>query len=166
MLTYSLYNCTIAVMKDPIFKYAAPYRTGGELFRVIIHQYDESNKLLWVYEVWASLEAIEDHLRLQKYPNKADLQKFAWEIYSQRLKDTNYRIPDSEGAFVTNESGIRYSDYRTFPGSMMDPDPLVQTNISIPSSLHKWLKVRAASGSKSISEVIRIALDEYRSKRT
>lgn len=151
-------------MKRPTFHYAAPFRTGGELYRVILHQYDESNKLMWTYEVWASLEAIEDRLTLKGSPKKSDLQKFAWEIYNRRLRETNYRIPYSEGAFVTNESGVRYGDYRTFPGSMADPDPLIQTNISIPRSLHKWIRFKAAEDSTSISEVIRSALVDYQNK--
>lgn len=151
-------------MKKPTLEYAAPYRTGGELYRVIIHQYDESNKLMWMYEIWGSLEAIEDRLGLNKAPTQSDLYRFGVEIYEERLKDKDYKIPEWEGAFVTNKSGVRYGDYRTFPGSMMDPDPLVQTNISIPSSLHAWLKLEAAKNKRSISEVIRLALDKYREK--
>lgn len=145
--------------------HAAPYRTGGELYRVILSHTDDSGKLIRTYEVWATLEVIEDKLRLSIPPTQKDLVDFAEKIYLQRVAESKDNMPPNEGAFVTNESGLRYGDYRTFPGSMSDSDPLIQTNISLPTSLHKWLRMEAATDGKSISEVIRIALDQYRKSK-
>lgn len=145
--------------------YGAPYRTGGDLYRIIISHSNEAGQVYRRYEVWASQEAIEDKLRLSSTPTNDDLFTFTVGIYEDRLRETNEEIPESEGAFVTNESGVRYGDYRTFPGSMSDSDPLIQTNISLPTSLHKWLRIEAATEGKSISEIIRSALDQYRKSK-
>lgn len=142
--------------------HAAPFRTGGELYRVILSHIDDSGKLIRTYEVWASLEAIEDKLRLSTPPTQQNLVDFAEKIYLHRLDELKNNILVNEGAFITNGSGTRYGDYRTFPGSMSDNDPLIQTNISLPTSLHKWLRIEAATDGESISEIIRMALDQYR----
>lgn len=145
--------------------YSAPYRTGGDLYRVIISHSNEAGQLYRRYEIWASREAIEDRLHLSSSFTDDDLFRFVVGIYEDRVRETNDDIKEWEGAFVTNESGVRYGDYRTFPGSMSDSDPLIQTNISLPTSLHKWLRIEAATDGKSISEVIRIALDQYRQSK-
>lgn len=145
--------------------HAAPYRTGGELYRVILSHTNDSGELIRTYEVWATLEAIEDKLHLNTPPTQKDLVDFAEKIYLGRLDELKGSISPNEGAFVTDESGVRYGDYRTFPGSMSDSDPLIQTNISLPTSLHKWLRIEAATNGKSISEIIRGALDQYRKSK-
>jgi hypothetical protein len=149
-------------MKGFRIDHVAPFRTGGELYRVVLSDLDDTGALIRTYEVWATNEAIADTLRITTPVTQKDAVDFAEKIYLMRKTELIGKIPQNEGAFVTNESGIRYDDYYTFPGSMTDPDPFVQTNISLPTSLHKWLKIMAAEDRKSISEIIRLALDDYR----
>lgn len=148
-------------MKTKI-QYAEPYRRGGDLFRVILHQYDQSEKQMWSYEIWGTREAVEDTLRISRYPRTSDLTNFAITIYEKRMRDVDYAPKDYEGAFAITADTIKYGDYRTFPGSMIDDtDVYVQTNVSFPKSLHEKLKIEGVKNNDSLSETLRKAAEFY-----
>ena len=147
-----------------VIKHAAPYRTGGNVYRVIIYRYDEHNKLLGQYEVWGTVEAMKQRLSdVKDTPTQEQLQRFAVNVYEERLAETNYE-PKETGAFLTIK-GVIYGDSQTFTDELNDEDAMLQTNISLPASLHEWVKIESAKTRKSLSEIIRIALEQYKNNR-
>ena len=150
-------------MKNTSIEYAEPYRTGGELFRIIIHQYDESKKLMGTYEIWATQEAIEDELEIAGSPSRKQLSEYGARIFEKWMDETDNQ-PEQNGLFAIKKDDIRYGDYNTFPGSVWKPEPMVRTNISLPQSLYKWLRVKSAKSNKSISELIRQSIVNYKRK--
>ncbi len=142
--------------------YAQPFRTGGNLYRIIIHDYDDQRKLNRIYEVWATLEGIQtrSYGLNNDNPLPSQLAAFAKHFYTQRLQETNYE-PKETGAFIMG-NGVKYGQAETFTDQMVDEDGMLQTNISLPSSLHEWVKIESAKTKKSLSEVTRLALEQYK----
>ena len=141
--------------------YAAPYRIGWDLFRIGINQYNDEDQLLRNYEVWATLVVIEDTLRISRSLGHDDLVKFGVDFLKKRLEQNPE--PKENGAFVSNK-GIYYGQHETFPGSLEGAELSVQTNIILPSPLHEWAKIESAKSKLSLSEIIRLGLQEYRTK--
>lgn len=145
-----------------LVEHAAPYRIGGDLFRIILKNFDEKGSVLHSYEVWATYEAVQDKLGISTAPTYEDLTKFGKDFLKGRLENPNFKN-EEKGAYVTNQ-GVYYGDPKTFPGSLEGVDLLTQTNIILPSTLHEWLKVESAKSKLSLSEIIRIGLGEYKVK--
>lgn len=139
--------------------YAAPYSASREIYRVIIYEYDSSNKLLWDFEVWASREAIEDELEISRLPMRSDLIEFAKKTYDLYLSDWG-EPPRHTGIFVSSK-GKTYGDANTFPGSLPTNDSYIQTNISLPKSMHETIKNDSENNNVSMSELIRSSLSQY-----
>jgi len=142
------------------------HRTGGKLYRIFIHRYDEQKNHIGVYEIWATLEAVKSrtHGLLNDNPLPSQLNKFAKDFYEHRLDEKNYDLSTETGAFIT-DTGVTYGNADTFSEKMTQiaqNDSYIQTNISLPSSLHEWLKMEAVQGKKSLSEIIRLALLQYK----
>lgn len=69
------------------------------------------------YEIWATVEVIEDTLKLNSSPSLPELAKFAFSIVKdefEKNKDTNGDrvLPDAYGYFVTNKKGIKEAKNR------------------------------------------------------
>src|SRR5207244_2200084 len=130
--------------------------------RIIFYQYSENNKLQWEFEIWASREAINDHLKNSIIPGKNDLERFGIDLYEKIMDDCNWE-PKQFGAYVTSK-GWQFGDPNTFPGSLPKSETLVQTNISLPVSLHEQIKSEAKSNNESLSEIIRSSLVQFKGK--
>lgn len=141
--------------------HAAPYRSGGDLYRVGLDLKNDKGELVKNYEVWASYEAIQDKLGISSAPTKKDLVVFAVDFFKQRMVTTNNNPPEN-GAFMTNLNGVYYGDHKTFPGSLSKVDEWQQTNIVLPSSLHEWVRMESVKTKKSLSDLIRVNLYRYR----
>ena len=83
---------------------------GLEVWRVDVAFYSMRPKVAKVradYEVWATVEFIEDFLRLPKFPTKKKMEKFAVEFIKKRFSECGRVIPEKYGAFCSNTTGIK-----------------------------------------------------------
>lgn len=148
---------------NTVIDYAAPYSTSREIYKVIIHEYDDYKKLLWTFEVWGSRESIEDELKIEHAITRTDLEKFAKQVYEQYLDDWG-SPPKHGGVRFSNANGIQPGDPNTFPHSLPENKTLIQTNVSLPKNLHEVIKAIAALDNTSMSEIIRTSLTQYSKK--
>ena len=157
MLIYSYYM-------DPKVVHWEPFRTGGELIRIILNARHPTTGIQEVFEIWVMKDVIQDEIGIDRSPTPEDVSVYATAFFEQWMDDVNNN-PVFHGAFVTPTS-VEYGDYRQFPFSMMesDLDPYIRTNISVPKSLYEWTKVRTVQDSCSLSEIVRRALAEYRNR--
>lgn len=142
--------------------YAGAYQTGGNLFRIIVSEHDTAGALIREYEVWPTLAKVKNELHLNAYPTNVDLTIFGLRYYKNRLTQTNFN-PKETGAFVSDSAEF-FGDAKTFPGAIPNLESMIQTNISLPTILHNWVKEESFKTKRSLSEVIRSSLDEYRFK--
>lgn len=141
-----------------------PYRTGGELLRIILNAQNKENGMTEVFEVWTTNVVIQQRLELEASPTPDEISEFVKDFFDQWMSETENK-PVYHGAFVTPEETV-YGDFRQFPHSVIeaDPDPYIRTNISLSKSQYEWAKLRAVQENKSLSEIIRRALVAYRSQ--
>lgn len=142
-------------------KSSGVHRTGGELFFINIPLYDESNNIIKNYEIWITREALEDRLKISSPPTKKDLEEFG-KFFMGKWMEKEGRPPrKNDCVLITNKAAI-YGNFKKISKALANIDQMVRTNISLPASLHEWLRIESAKGKKSISEIIRRALVKYR----
>lgn len=83
-----------------VFESHIPQGTSRDLWRAIIHinsDIPDKNRLIKIYEVWATVEYLEDHAR--KANNNEEMRDFALEFIEKRFKENENEVPPESGAF-------------------------------------------------------------------
>ncbi len=142
-------------------EYSGEYSTGSNIQRTIIYHYDEGEKLLGMYEVWAT----KDHIN-KKYPSKdlnfnEKIRSNAIDAFEGILKHNEEDNKKDTAVFLDVGKAPKYGNYREFPGVIADIEPTIRTNVSMPENMYAWLRVQAAKENSNISEVIKQAVRDY-----
>ncbi len=61
---------------------------------------------LW-YEIWASVEFIEDYMHYGGEPSKAEIADFAFALLAKRYLESENTLPKEFGLFCSNKTGIK-----------------------------------------------------------
>jgi len=146
----------------PEIKYLGQYAAGSNLHRVIVYHYDEGQRLLGMYEVWATKEAIESKYPYEKLKFEEKLRSFAIDGFEDIIKQNEENSTKHTAVFFDKGKNPKYGNYREFPGVLGNIDPTVRTNVSMPESLYRWVRVQAAKKGTSISEVVSQALVNHK----
>lgn len=93
----------------------SPDRNDREIYRINV-KFIEAKTGKWLrdlwYEIWASVEYIEDELRLSKSPDKKELAEFGFRFVEKRYKENDNELPKEFGAFLTKKHGIKLANNR------------------------------------------------------
>jgi hypothetical protein len=140
-------------------------RTGAGIFNIAIRDNNRKDLPNHVFEIYLT----EDFM-IKRNPNFGELdirekinqlEDAAENLYKNRKMLIDYA--DERVGLVVTDSGIQcVNDPEEFVAFLKKVDELIQTNISLPQSLHVWTKVESARTKKSISELIRLALVQYK----
>jgi len=87
---------------------------GYDIWRVDVTFYSMRPEIAKVkndYEIWATVEFIEDFLRLPKSPTKKQVKEFAVEFIRKRFSECDNVIPEEYGAFCSNTTGIKLVEH-------------------------------------------------------
>ena len=142
-------------------KSAGLYRTGGELYLITFPICDNAKNILKNYKIWATQEVIEDYLGVIRSPTKKELHQFGLDSMNKWIKKEGFPPKGNDCVLITSKGAV-YGDYKKISKALANIDQMARTNISLPKSLHQWLRVEAARKGKSISEIIRRALVKYK----
>lgn len=142
----------------PKIKYSGQYAVGSNLFRVIIYHYDEGERLLGMYEVWATKGFIESKFPSGDLKFNERLRAVAIDGFEELIKYNEENSTRYSAVFYDTNKSPKYGNYREFPGAISNIDPTVRTNVSMPESLYGWVRIQAAKERSSVSEVINQAL--------
>lgn len=148
-------------MTKPKIEYSGEYSTGSNIIRTIIYHYDEGERLLGMYEVWATKEFIN-----KKFPSKNlsfndKVRSNAIDAFEDTLKHNEEEKKNDSAVFLDINKAPRYGNYREFPGVIADIEPTIRTNVSMPEAMYAWLRVQAAKENSNISEVIKKVIRDY-----
>ena len=83
---------------------------GYEVWRVDVTFYSTKPKVAKVkndYEIWATVDFIEDFLRLPKSPTEKQVEDFAVEFIRKRYSESGNVIPKEYGTFCSHKTGIK-----------------------------------------------------------
>jgi hypothetical protein len=87
---------------------------GYDIWRVDVSFYTSkpnAAKIKNDYEIWATIEFIEDFLQIPKSPSTKQVKKFAREFIKKRFIESSKNIPEEYGAFCSNTTGIKLVDH-------------------------------------------------------
>ncbi len=147
---------------QPKIRYMGQYSEGSSLYRVIVEHLDSDQKLLGTYEIWLTKDFID-----LKYPNiKIDLDTKLWESavagFEELIKYNENNSKKYSGVFYDKNKFPKYGNYREFPGVLGGIDPTVRTNVSMPESQYRWIRLQAAKENRSISEIVNQIIKNHR----
>lgn len=147
-------------------KHFSPIAVGSEVYRVIYEIREAATKKLFkFYEIWLSLEYVEDHKKppSQIAPTQNGILSFANNYLKERYSKSNNSIPEEDGAFLTNELGESLGNPRTFPLKLKDEKrpSYVTTTIRLPEDTHKWLVDYGREQNVGLGESIRRLVGNY-----
>lgn len=137
-------------------------RTGVGIYRMRIQDFSKSNSPHKYFQVWVTedfmVRRTPDFAELDMRKKLQELEDCAENLYSSFSEQERLKA----GVFVTTKE-MQFVDEPTEFTDFLDKfDSLVQTNVSLPESLHEWTKVESARTKQSLSEVIRQALLQYK----
>ncbi len=137
-------------------------RTGIGLYRMQISDSTRGNSEYKYYEVWITEEAMEKvNTNFPQMNLKEKLEEL--EDYSEEFYNGSFSKRDEYiGVFITDKEMQYVRDPSEFTEYLNKLDKLIQTVISVPESLHSWVKTESLRSKKSLSEIIRLALTQYR----
>lgn len=87
---------------------------GCDVWRIDVTFYSarpEVAKINNDYEIWATVEYIEDILRLPKSPTEKQVKEFAAEFIRKRFSECGKVIPEEYGAFCSTITGIKLVEH-------------------------------------------------------
>ena len=149
--------------------YLDQYAIGSKLFRTIIElrtssPKEQAGKLIKIYEIWATAEAIEDRMRLNKFPTRIEIENFVVKILKGRYHDEK-GVPSEDGVYFpsASEADILYGNPRTFPYKIPEKNKpkLVKTTVQLPVETLKWLKNYGVERNVGLGEAIRRAVSNF-----
>lgn len=152
------YNGYMAQIK---IEYSGEYTTGSNLIRTIVYHYDKGERLLGMYEVWATKDLINKNFPSKDLDFDEKTRSNAIEAFEDMLKHNEKNNKNDTAVFLDVDKPPKYGNYREFPGSIADIESTVRTNVSMPENMYAWLRVQAAKENSNISEVIKQAVREY-----
>lgn len=148
-------------MSKTKIEYSGEYSTGSNLIRTIIYHYDEGEKLLGMYEVWATKEAINTNFPSKDLDFNEKVRSNAIEAFENILKHNEENNKNDTAVFMDVSKPPKYGNYKEFPGAIADIEPTVRTNVSMPGSMYAWLRVQSAKQNSNISEAIKQTVSDY-----
>lgn len=146
----------------PEIEYSGQHSPGSKLSRVIINHYDEGERLLGMYEVWATKEAVANKFSDARIKFDEKLRSCAIDGFEDILKHNEENSTNHTAVFIDKNKPPKYGDYRKFPAMLSKIDPTIRTNVSMPESLYRWVRIQAAKENSSVSGVINQALTSHK----
>ena len=96
----------------------------GNMYKMAIAHTDENGNSVRNYEVWATKEAVQQHFNdtTGSDPHKFQLQKFAKQMYQDRLRKTNGQIQTKENGLLATTNETIHGDTKLWPSTLAHPE--------------------------------------------